>query len=100
MNKVTEISSKIVNAETSLEKRFNAILNFLAKISNPIVEVGCYNDRLQKILFIKEQVGAFNTNDSIEIQTVNGKIFSTSNVKEIRIDRKYKTLEFGNYIKF
>jgi hypothetical protein len=80
-----------------LAKKYNALVRFRNK--KTILENGCLNAEIECIRYVRKAIekSFWDTRDSIEIVTKNYGTFTTSKPEEIKIDRKYNTIEFGNY---
>lgn len=79
----------------SLARKYNAIKSFLAKNNNVVLENGCLNHLISNIEYVRYDTGRiFETEDYIIIHLDNKKSYSFNNFKELKIDRKYKTIEY------
>lgn len=99
-NSVTEgtiINAHVFGINKKLARKYNALVRFINK--KTILENGCLNAEIACIRYIREDITGvfFETRDFIEIVTKNYGTFLTNKPDEIKIDRKYNTIETGNY---
>lgn len=82
-----------LTVDEKMAKKYNAILRFF-KNKNIVYEDGCYNTLVNEIYLrvYNEYIGFMEKKTSI-ILVVDGRELEFENSKELRIDRKYKSLE-------
>lgn len=81
---------------TKLEKKYNAIMNFLNKNKEVVFEDGCLNYLILSCEYdAHSDILTFKIDGMREVHAIHvyGNEFDSKEVK-LRIDRKYKAIEF------
>lgn len=78
-----------------LAKKFNAVKKFIDENKNVVFENGCLNNLITDVYYLRYTgESMFTTKDYIVISLDNKYSYSFEHYKDLKIDRKYKAIQY------